>query len=154
MGTLLLYNVPSKVPCGKRPAHAKLGDMPVTPEARVQRRTPRKRVVNSDRVEELLRQASDIVLSEGFTSVTMDEVAQRLGCSKATLYSVAGTKEQMVQTITRRFFVEAAAQIEAKVATESDSRQRIRTYLSGVGSAMRRHSPAFYDDMVSYAPTA
>lgn len=128
--------------------------MPATPQARAQRRSPRRRLVGNDRVEELLRQASDIVLTEGFTSVTMDELAQRLGCSKATLYSVAGSKEQLVQAITRRFFIEAAAEIEAKVDAESDSRQRIRTYLSGVGAAMRRHSPAFYDDMVSYAPTA
>ncbi len=96
----------------------------------------------------------EIVLDEGFTAVTMDDVAQRLGCSKATLYSVAGSKEQLVQTITRRFFSEAAAEIEATIAVETDPRQRIRTYLAGVGAAMRRHSPAFYDDMVSYAPTA
>ncbi|MET7924811.1 TetR/AcrR family transcriptional regulator [Streptomyces sp. NPDC005349] len=128
--------------------------MPATPQARTPRRSARRRVVATDRVEELLHQASDIVLTEGFTSVTMDELAQRLGCSKATLYSVAGSKEQLVQAITRRFFIEAAAEIEAKVDAESDARQRIRTYLSGVGAAMRRHSPAFYDDMVSYAPTA
>ena len=28
------------------------------------------------------------------------------------------------------------------------------SYLAGVGAAMRNQSPAFYDDMVSYAPTA
>jgi len=128
--------------------------MSALPEGRAMRRSPRRRVVDSGRVEELLGQAGDIVLAEGFTSVTMDELAQRLGCSKATLYSVAGTKEQLVQAITRRFFADAAAEIEAKVAAETDPRQRIRTYLSGVGTAMRRHSAAFYDDMVSYAPTA
>jgi AcrR family transcriptional regulator len=122
--------------------------MSAIPESRAPRRSPRRRVVDGTRVEELLGRAADIVLAEGFTSVTMDELAQRLGCSKATLYGLAGTKEQLVQAITRTFFVEAAA------AIESDPRQRIRTYLSGVGAAMRRHSPAFYDDMVSYAPTA
>jgi AcrR family transcriptional regulator len=128
--------------------------MSAIPESRPLRHSPRRRVVDSGRAAELLAQASDIVLAEGFTSVTMDELAQRLGCSKATLYSVAGTKEQLVQAITRRFFIDAAAEIEAKVAAETDPRQRIRSYLSGVGTAMRRHSPAFYDDMVSYAPTA
>jgi AcrR family transcriptional regulator len=128
--------------------------MSVIPEGRAMRRSPRRRVVDSGRAEELLGKAGAIVLAEGFTSVTMDELAQRLGCSKATLYSIAGTKEQLVQAITRRFFVDAAAEIEAKVAAETDPRERIRTYLSGVGAAMRRHSPAFYDDMVSYAPTA
>ena len=110
--------------------------------------------MDTARIEELLTQAGDIVLAEGFTTITMDQLAQRLGCSKATLYSVAGTKEQLVQTITRRFFITAAEQIERAVAEEADPRQRIRTYLTGVGTAMRRHSPAFYDDMVNYEPTA
>jgi len=94
------------------------------------------------------------VLADGFTSITMDQLAQRLGCSKATLYSVAGTKDQLVQTITRRFFSTAAEEIEQAVAAQADPAQRIRTYLAGVGNAMRRHSAAFYDDMVSYEPTA
>jgi AcrR family transcriptional regulator len=121
---------------------------------RTPRRSPRRRTVDTARIEELLTQAGDIVLAEGFTTITMDQLAQRLGCSKATLYSVAGTKEQLVQTITRRFFITAAEQIERAVAEEADPRQRIRTYLTGVGTAMRRHSPAFYDDMVNYEPTA
>jgi AcrR family transcriptional regulator len=121
---------------------------------RTPRRSPRRRSVDTARIEELLTQAGGIVLAEGFTTITMDQLAQRLGCSKATLYSVAGTKEQLVQTITRRFFITAAEQIERAVAEEADPRQRIRTYLAGVGTAMRRHSPAFYDDMVNYEPTA
>jgi AcrR family transcriptional regulator len=118
------------------------------------RRTPRRRIVDTTRLDELRRRAEDIILSEGFTSVTMDELAQRLGCSKATLYSLAPTKEQLVLTVTRRFFKNAAAEIENAVAAEPDHRQRIRTYLDGVGTAMRRHSRAFYDDMVGYEPTA
>lgn len=118
------------------------------------RSSPRRRTVDTARLQELLVQASDIVLAEGFMSITMDQLAQRLGCSKATLYSLAGTKDQLVQTITRHFFSTSAEEIEQAVAVESDPAQRIRIYLAGVGNAMRRHSPAFYDDMVSYEPTA
>jgi AcrR family transcriptional regulator len=130
--------------------------MSATSEARgrMPRRSPRRRTVDTARLEELLAQAGDIMLAEGFTTITMDQLAQRLGCSKATLYSVAGTKEQLVQTITRQFFVTAAEQIEQAVAQETDPRRRIHTYLAGVGTAMRRNSPAFYDDMVNYEPTA
>ena len=130
--------------------------MSTTPETRARgvRRSSRKRTGQTARQQELLAQLAEILLSEGFTSVTMDELARRLGCSKATLYSLAGSKEQLVQAITRQFFISAAAQIERDVAAEPDPRQRIRTYLAGVGTAMRDHSPAFYDDMVSYAPTA
>ncbi|TDT97897.1 TetR family transcriptional regulator [Streptomyces sp. 846.5] len=118
------------------------------------RRTARRRVVDTSRREELLRQAEEIILAEGFTTVTMDDLAQRLGCSKATLYSLASTKEQLVLAVTRAFFRDATAEIEQAVQAESDPRQRIRVYLTGVGTAMRRHSHAFYDDMVGYEPTA
>jgi AcrR family transcriptional regulator len=121
---------------------------------RMPRRSPRRRNVDTARIEELLVKAGNIVLAEGFTTITMDQLAQRLSCSKATLYSVAGTKEQLVQTITRRFFATATEEIERAVAEEGDPRRRIRTYLAGVGTAMRLHSPAFYDDMVNYEPTA
>ncbi|UYM06303.1 TetR/AcrR family transcriptional regulator [Solicola gregarius] len=117
-------------------------------------RTPRKRRVDTDRREELLARVEEIVLAEGFTSVTVEELSQRLRCSKATLYSIASTKEQLVVSTVRHFFATAAATIEEAVSAEPDSRKRIKTYLDGVGSAMRRNSPAFYDDMVSYGPTA
>ncbi|MFE1839667.1 TetR/AcrR family transcriptional regulator [Streptomyces sviceus] len=118
------------------------------------RRTARRRVVDTRRRDELLRQAEAIILAEGFTAVTMDELAQRLECSKATLYSLASTKEQLVLAVTRAFFRDATAEIEQAVQAEPDPRQRIRVYLTGVGTAMRRHSTAFYDDMVGYEPTA
>ncbi|QYN33495.1 hypothetical protein K1T35_34080 [Pseudonocardia sp. DSM 110487] len=42
----------------------------------------RRRVVDSGRLEELLGHAGAIVLAEGFTSVTMDELAHRFGCGR------------------------------------------------------------------------
>lgn len=99
-------------------------------------------------------QLEDILLAEGFTGLTMDDLAQRMNCSKATLYSLAGTKEQLVITVTKRFFGRAAEEIESAVEADADARQRIGTYLTGVGAAMRRQFPAFYADMVGFPPTA
>ncbi|MEU9323542.1 hypothetical protein AB0D91_06940 [Streptomyces canus] len=72
----------------------------------------------------------------------------------ATLYSLASAKEQLVLAVIRTFFRDATAEIDQAVQAEPDPRQRIRVYLTGVGTAMRRHSNAFYDDMVGYEPTA
>lgn len=116
--------------------------------------TPRKRRVDVARRDDLLRQVQEIFLSEGFTTITIGELAERLHCSKATLYSVAATKEQLVVLATKQFFAESAAGIEAEVAGESDPKVKILTYLGGVAQAMRRNSREFYDDMVVFAPTA
>ncbi len=87
-------------------------------------------------------------------SVTMTELTERLHCSKATLYSVATTKEQLVVLAAKKFFGSSAEKIEIAVAAESDPRTRITTYLGGVADAMRRNSRAFYADMIAFEPTA
>ncbi|MFC9664059.1 TetR/AcrR family transcriptional regulator [Nocardia sp. NPDC127606] len=116
--------------------------------------TPRKRRVDVARRDDLLRQVQQIFLNEGFTSLTMSELTERLHCSKATLYGLAPTKEQLVVLATKQFFGESADEIEATVATETDPKTMILTYLGGVANAMRRNSKDFYEDMVSFTPTA
>jgi AcrR family transcriptional regulator len=114
----------------------------------------RRRRVDESRRSELLTALEDLLLREGFTALTVDDMARRLHCSKATLYSVASSKEQLVIALTRRFFRQATEEIEEAVAAVTDPRRRIPTYLAGVGTAMSRCSPVFYADMVGYAPTA
>jgi AcrR family transcriptional regulator len=114
---------------------------------------PRERL-DAARRADLLDRIVDIFLSDGFSSVTVSALAHQLRCSKATLYSVAPTKEQLVILATKQFFASSAARIEANVAAETHPRAQIITYLAGVAEAMRRNSQAFYDDMVAFPPTA
>jgi hypothetical protein len=53
----------------------------------------------------------------------------------------------------KHFFREAAARIEASVAPIRDPRERIATYLAGVGREMRRMSPTCYADMLAFGTT-
>lgn len=124
----------------------------VTPAAPL--KSPRRRRVDTARREDLLGQVTDIFLAEGFTSVTVDDLARRMHCSKSTLYGVGATKEQLVVAATKHFFGTEADRIEHAVTGYDDPQVKITTYLEGVAQAMRRNSPAFYTDMVSYAPTA
>ncbi|AGZ50577.1 TetR/AcrR family transcriptional regulator [Mycobacterium kansasii] len=114
----------------------------------------RRRRVDQRRRARLLADLEDLLLAEGFKNLTVDDIAQRLRCSKATLYSLAGSKEQLSVVITRQFFRNATAEIEEAVATVTDPRVRISVYLAAIGSAMNRCSPSFYADMKSYRPTA
>ena len=124
----------------------------VTPAAPL--KSPRRRRVDTARRKDLLGQVTDIFLAEGFTSVTVDDLARRMHCSKSTLYGVGATKEQLVVAATKHFFGTEADRIEHAVTGYDDPQVKITTYLEGVAQAMRRNSPAFYADMVSYAPTA
>ena len=113
-----------------------------------------RRRTDHPRRERLLDDLEEIFLADGFSTLTIDELCRRLSCSKSTLYSVASTREQIVQTVVRHFFARATVAIEAQLNDEASPAERIVTYLGGVGAAMHRNSYAFYADMVTYPPTA
>ena len=52
---------------------------------------------------ELFDALIDLFLSEGFAHLTLDDIAARLRCSKSTLYTLAGSKEQLVRAAIRVF---------------------------------------------------
>jgi AcrR family transcriptional regulator len=116
--------------------------------------TRRGRELDSGRREELLTRLQELVLSEGFARLTVDDLAARLHCSKSTLYAISTSRESLVATAIKHFFRDATASIEAQVRDIDDPAARIASYLAGVGTEMRRMSPACYEDMVSSDLTA
>jgi AcrR family transcriptional regulator len=126
----------------------------LSPPDRIPVKSARRRRVDSARRDDLLDSVQRIFLSEGFTTISVGELTARLHCSRSTLYSVAPTKEQLVLLATKAFFRSSAEVIERRVREHDSPRDRILIYLNGVAEAMRRNSPAFYDDMVAFAPTA
>jgi len=106
-----------------------------------------------ERQQAYMNQLLELMLKEGFRACTLDDLAARLRCSKTTLYRLAPSKEQLVITVVKSFFRQAGQAIETTIADLQDPATRIAAYLSGVGQEMRRLSPAFYNDMVSFGPT-
>src|SRR5213080_1832274 len=92
-----------------------------------------RRKIDRQRRSDLLGQIEQILLQEGFAELSMDELATRLRCSKSTLYAVAGSKNDLVSMVVKRFFEGATARIEAETAAESDYRRKVKVYLHGVG---------------------
>lgn len=114
---------------------------------------PRKRRIDSARREELIQRLQDLVLSEGFAQLTVDDLAARLQCSKSTLYAISSSKEYLVTAVLKRFFRIAAERVEERIADIADPSERIAAYLAAVGSEMRAMSTACYADMVSHDST-
>ncbi len=93
-----------------------------------------------------------LFLAEGFAHLTLDDIAARLRCSKSTLYTLAGSKEQLVQAATVHFFKSATEFVEAEVSRATGAREQIRAYLSAVGSALDPASDRFMADLDAFAP--
>ncbi|BBX18434.1 TetR family transcriptional regulator [Mycolicibacterium duvalii] len=93
-----------------------------------------------------------LFLAEGFAHLTLDDIAARLRCSKSTLYTLAASKEQLVQAATVHFFRTATEDVEARVAEAQAPRARVTAYLTAVGVALDRASDQFMADLDAFAP--
>jgi AcrR family transcriptional regulator len=100
------------------------------------RTRPRQRL-DAARRDDLLARVVDIFVSNGFSSVTVSALAQQLWCSKATLYRVAPTTEQLVILATKQFLGSSAERIEASVAAERHPRTQIVTHRGGAADPRR-----------------
>ena len=132
--------------------YARLVSMPprLRPPAAVPGRgTVRRRKVDEQRREAVLLDLENLLLREGFSTLTVNSMAARLQCSKSTLYAIASSKEQLVAAAIRNFFREATERIEVKIAGIEDPRERIAVYLASIGAEMSRMSAACYADMTA-----
>jgi AcrR family transcriptional regulator len=93
-----------------------------------------------------------LILEEGFSHLTLDDFAARLRCSKRTLYGLAASREQLVRGAVVRFFREATVRVEA--AAQGPPDRLITAYLEAVAAELATASPAFFDDVASFAPAA
>jgi AcrR family transcriptional regulator len=114
-----------------------------TPPARSRRRR-----------DALLDELVELFLAEGFADFGIGELAQRLSCSRSTLYLVAPSKEQLITATVRYFFKRAAERIGARVAAVAEPADRLATYLTAVADELAPASPRFYADLAGFPPGA
>lgn len=100
------------------------------------------------RRETLLGQLVDIMAAEGLSRFTLDEVAERLRCSKSTLYAIAGSKQDLVVAVTKQYFRRATEVVEAAIAGSDDPTARVVAYLESVADQLRPLSRHFHADLV------
>ena len=108
----------------------------------------------SARQDELFGQLVGLFLREGFSDITLAAAANRLHCSKTTIYSLASSREQLVRTAVVFFFKGAAERVEQKLAGTTDPTDRINAYLRAVGDELRPASAAFFDDVSTFPPAS
>lgn len=104
------------------------------------------------RRDELLEQLRGLFLAEGFLAFSLADLAERLRCSKTTLYLVAPTKEQIVVATVRSWLKGAAERVEATVAGSQEAADRLEAYMRAVSTELAPASPAFYADLAAFAP--
>lgn len=93
-----------------------------------------------------------LFLAEGFSHLTLDEIASRLRCSKSTLYTLAASKDELVKRVTVHFFKRATNAVEAALAQTGKPGERVSAYLTAVGAELAIASDVFMADLFAFAP--
>ena len=103
---------------------------------------------------DLLDRLVELMAAEGFSRFTLDELAERLHCSKTTLYALAASKQQLVVEVVKQYFRSAVAAVEARVAAETEPSARVQAYLAAVADHLKPLSRTFMEDLSAFAPAA
>lgn len=104
------------------------------------------------RQTDLLERLVALITSEGFAGLTLDDLAERLRCSKTTLYQLANSKQDLVREAVKHYFRGATTAVEKRVADTSDPAERVAVYLTEVATQLRPLSRPFLDDMAAFEP--
>ncbi|WP_405904124.1 TetR/AcrR family transcriptional regulator [Streptomyces sp. NBC_00656] len=114
--------------------------------------TPARRTWSS-RQTELLDDLEALFLASGFRHLTIGEMASRVRCSRRTLYTIAGSKEELVILVIERFYNRLGREARRRAAEVSDPVEKIGAYMSAPVDRYRDVSPELNSDMLGYTPT-
>jgi AcrR family transcriptional regulator len=110
--------------------------------------------IRDERQQALATRLVTLFLGEGFSQFTLADLADRLRCSKTTLYGLGHSKEQVTVNAVVTFFREATAAVEAATAAQSEPPDQLVAYLRAVAGALRPASQAFMTDLAAHPATA
>ncbi len=104
------------------------------------------------REAELRATLQDIILADGFSRLRVSEMAQRLGCSKRTIYELAPTKNALVPDAIATFFATLREHADRASAQCSDPADKIFEYLQVGVRAAQRLGPVVIADIDKWEP--
>ncbi|MFD4724002.1 TetR/AcrR family transcriptional regulator [Streptomyces seoulensis] len=88
---------------------------------------PRKRMRHADRREQLLDVAERLFIAEGFSAVTMEDIARAGGVTRPVVYNHFETREGAYLAVIRRARQKYDAMISAQANAMSDPRARLKS---------------------------
>jgi AcrR family transcriptional regulator len=104
----------------------------------------------SPRLRRLLTDLETVMMTEGFLHLSTDDVAGRLKCSKATLYRLAGSREELFELVINIFLARARDTGWREFDAAKDWPGRLVGFLSAAVIATRNASFAFIRDLRSF----
>ena len=107
---------------------------------------------NSDRQKELLADLESLFFAKGFRTITVDEIAAQLKCSKRTLYEIAPSKQELFILVIESWLDRIRHLGWQGALQHDDPKQRVMAYLEPGVVESRPASRQFLADLQSYRP--
>jgi AcrR family transcriptional regulator len=104
--------------------------------------------------DRILNSARDLFFKFGIRSVTMDDLARKLGISKKTLYNAYKNKNDIVETITMKFLKNHAENYELLVIESNDAVKELLMLMESLNYIFERLNTKMIFDMQRYFPEA
>ncbi len=119
---------------------------------------PRPQTVLSRQAKESLTRRQRELLDElgnifhnGFTSLTMADLASQLGCSLRTLYGLAASRDELVMVVVDRNLWQTGRQAMAAIRPDMAPMVALRAYLGAANLAVENTTQAFATDTANMA---
>jgi len=104
---------------------------------------PLKERQREERERLILRAAEEVIVEKGYQALAMEEIAGRVGISRATIYLHFASKEDLVLALFERGLRAFLAVLDAHLSSSAAPREKLRAILEDVyGSMSGRHYQA------------
>ena len=101
------------------------------PPGRAQRRGGGERKPREERWSELIEVATDVFYAKGYDAASLQDIADRLGMLKGSLYYYIQSKEDLLYDVIKTVHEEGLANIESLAAGDGDAVERLRHVIIG-----------------------
>ena len=108
-----------------------------------------KDVAQKQRIIEAVR---DRMLAEGFSRLSVDEIATMFGMSKKTFYKFFPTKEDLINQVADRIMAEGRTSMAKIIGSNKDFISKLHELMTFVMYQSTRISKALQNDVERYAP--
>lgn len=102
--------------------------------------------------ERIIEMVRDRILAEGFSRLSVDEIAASFGMSKKTFYKFFPTKEDLINQVAERILAEGRSRLAKIVGSDKDFVSKINELMGFVMLQSTRISRALQDDVRRFAP--
>jgi AcrR family transcriptional regulator len=103
---------------------------------------------------EILDGLETIVLTEGFRDLTVGSVAERLHCSRRTLYEIADSKEDLVLLVIDRVMRRLARLAHDALSQQETLLDQLRAFLTDGLTELHRATLSFSEDVAAFPEAA